>query len=60
MTRIAFIVTPSSSRLSAGAHQHEGNADLAVGLESADARAMPSAGIDGDEGPPQRIDHTST
>ena len=34
----------------------EGNADLAVGLEPADARAVAGAGIDDDEGPPRRID----
>ena len=34
----------------------EGNADLAVGLEAADAGAMPGARIDDDEGPAERID----
>jgi hypothetical protein len=34
----------------------ERNADLAVGLESADARAMPGARIDDDERPARRID----
>ena len=38
----------------AGAHGH---ADLAVGLEAADAGAVPRARIDHDKGPLQRIDH---
>ena len=32
------------------------DADLAVGLEAADARAVPGARIDDDERPPRRID----
>ena len=34
----------------------EGDADLAVGLEAADAGAVPGARIDDDEGAPRRID----
>jgi hypothetical protein len=34
----------------------EGDADLAVRLEPADARAVAGAGVDDDEGPPHRID----
>jgi hypothetical protein len=34
----------------------ERNADLALGFESADARAVPGAGVDDDERPPRRID----
>ena len=34
----------------------EGDADLAVGLEAADARAVPGARIDDDERTPRRID----
>jgi hypothetical protein len=34
----------------------ERDANLAVGLEPADAGAVPGAGVDDDEGPPRRID----
>ena len=34
----------------------EGDADFAVRLEAADARAVPGARIDDDKGPPPRID----
>ena len=37
----------------------EGDADLAVGLEAADARAVPRARIDDDERPPP-LDRSST
>ena len=40
----------------AGMPRLERHADLAVGLEAADARAMPGARVDDDERPPRRIE----
>ena len=40
----------------AGMARFEGDADLAVGLEAADAWAVARAGIDDHERPPRRID----
>ena len=40
----------------AGVPGFQRDADLAVGLEPADARAVTGAGVDDDEGPPRRID----
>jgi hypothetical protein len=37
----------------------EGDADLAVSLEAADARAVPGARVDDDEGPAQRVDRNA-